>query len=138
MLFRHHDLGIELDDAWWTEAGMDGFVPSSPAYRVDAAAVGGQTLWQVTFADMAPVRRNPGVGIFNTSETKTARERVVSILRDFRRDAALYPIEVVDEPAGSPFRYKLTHGVHRLYCSLAAGFTHVPVVEGFDITAPYI
>lgn len=117
---------------------MHGFVPSATAYRVDAAMVGTQKLFHVKIDDIAPVQRNPGVGIFNNNEKLTARERVVSILRDFRNDAALYPIEAVDVPAGGPYRYKLTHGVHRLYCSLAAGFTHVPVVEGFDITAQYI
>lgn len=35
-------------------------------------------------------------------------------------------------------RYKLTAGTHRLYCSIAAGFSRVPAVEGLDITAPYI
>jgi hypothetical protein len=53
-------------------------------------------------------------------------------------DGAIPPIELVGTPAGSLFRYKLTAGTHRLYCSLAAGFTHVPAVEGIDITAEYI
>jgi hypothetical protein len=64
----------------------------------------------------------------------------LGIAFDFRRitDGAIPPIELVDTPAGSLFRYKLTAGTHRLYCSLAAGFTHVPAVEGIDITAEYI
>jgi hypothetical protein len=84
------------------------------------------------------VRRCAGVGIFNNNDKATARERVLSILHDFRAGRPLYPIEAVNEQPGGPYAFKLTHGVHRLYCSLAAGFTHVPVVEGFDITAPYI
>jgi hypothetical protein len=35
MNFTHHDLQGNLDDAWWVEAGMVGFVPASSAYRAD-------------------------------------------------------------------------------------------------------
>jgi hypothetical protein len=38
MKLYHHDLQIELDDTWWAEAGMDGFVPHNRAYRVDRGA----------------------------------------------------------------------------------------------------
>jgi G:T-mismatch repair DNA endonuclease (very short patch repair protein) len=51
---------------------------------------------------------------------------------------AIPPVEIVEMPVGGPHHHKLTAGVHRLYCSLAAGFTHVPTIEGFDITARYI
>lgn len=72
-----------------------------------------------------------GVGIFNDSEEEgTARERVLRILRGFRLDNAIPPVEIVE--GQHPHRYKLTHGAHRFYCSLAAGFTSVPTIEGFD------
>jgi hypothetical protein len=138
MIFYHHDLNIELDDAWWAEAQMAGFVPLSRAYRVDVAGAKRQRIVEARIDEVGPVRRNPGIGIFNKNDEMTARERVLRILNGFRSNAAIPPIELVDAPAGSPFRYKLTAGTHRLYCSLAAGFTHVPAVEGFDITAQYI
>jgi hypothetical protein len=138
MIFYHHDLKIELDDAWWAEAQMAHFVPPGTAYRVDLSAAKGRTVFEVPIDEIGPVRRKPSVGIFNKNDRKTARERVLCILNGFRTNAAIPPIELVDTPAGSPFRYKLTAGTHRLYCSLAAGFSHVPAVEGFDITAPYI
>jgi hypothetical protein len=138
MIFYHHDLKVELDDAWWAETQMGGFVPPGAAYRVDLGAAKGEKVFEARMDEIEPVRRKPGVGIFNTNETKTARQRVVCILSGFRTGAAIPPIELVDAPSGDRFRYKLTAGTHRLYCSLAAGFTHVPAVEGFDITAPYI
>jgi hypothetical protein len=138
MIFHHHDLTIELDDSWWVEAQMAGFVATGGTYRVDLGATKAEAVFEARIDEIGPVRRNPGVGIFNSNETKTARERVVCILKGFRKGAAIPPVELVDAPAGSPFRYKLVAGTHRLYCSLAAGFSHVPAFEGLDITAPYI
>jgi hypothetical protein len=134
MILHHHDLVIELDDAWWAEAQMTGFVPSGACYRAEPDARWGRAIFEAPIDAIGPVRRIPGVGIFNNNATATAEQRVVSILTGFRENAAIPPIELVDADRGSPFRYKLAAGTHRLYCSLAAGFTHVPAVEGFDIT----
>src|ERR1700730_11284201 len=123
MIFYHYDLMIELDDSWWAEAQMTGFVPTAAAYRVDLDAAKGGAVFEVRIDEIGPLQRNPGVGIFNNNEIKTARERVLSILKCFRTGAAIPPVELVDAPAGSPFRYKIVAGTHRLYCSLAA---HVP------------
>jgi len=66
MKFTHHGLQVELPDEWWNEAGMQGFVPTFAAYRVN------QRLFQkaraVLIKEVGPVSRNPGVGIFNDSE----------------------------------------------------------------------
>jgi hypothetical protein len=126
-------LTIELDDSWWAEAQMAGFVPSGTAYRVDQAAANGQRVFEARIAEIGPVRRNPGVGTFNDNDEMAARERVLRILNGFRGGVDIPPVELVNMPAGSPFRYKLTAGTHRLYCSLAVGFSHVPAIEGFDI-----
>lgn len=45
------------------------------------------------------------------------------------------PVEVVAAEPHSAQPLRLVHGAHRLYCSLAAGFSHVPAVFGFDINA---
>ena len=37
------------------------------------------------------------------------------------------------EPAAHPFCLK--DGVHRLYCSLAAGYTEIPAVKAFNLEA---
>lgn len=126
----HHDLRIELPDGWWAEAGMADFRPCGDAYRAANDAVPERRLFVVRIEDISPVRRGTGVGIFNDCrETgRTARERVVSILRGFRAGASLPPVEVVRTPADR-LPCKLKDGTHRLYCSLAAGFSHVPAVD---------
>ena len=135
MKIFHRNLEIELDDEWWTEAGMEGFVPQSKAYRVGLDAARAGAVFQIRADEVRPVKRNPGVGIFNDNEEASAKSRVVSIFRGFVADAAIPPVEVIPESSGSAFNYKLVAGVHRFYCSLAAGFSHVPAVKGFDINA---
>lgn len=111
------------------------FAPLARAYAVDSRAVGDRSIFEVSIEDVREVKRHRGVGVFNDSEEASARERVVSILRGFMAGAKIPPVEVVCEPPGSRYRYKLVNGTHRFYCSLAAGFSHVPAVKGFDINA---
>ena len=132
MELKHHELTVQFSDDWWAEAGMIGFKPSSAAYRSDPGAFPARQIFEVRIDEIGPVQRAPNVGIFNDSPKATARERVVAILQGFRSGAAIPPVEVVEAASSGAHPYKLVHGSHRLYCSLAAGFTHVPAVEGFD------
>jgi hypothetical protein len=132
MIFNHHDQRIELPDEWWEAAGMAGFKPTHAAYPTDAKLTDGKQIFDVKILDVRPVQRNPGVGIFNDGEEGTAKERVTSLLRGFRVGSLIRPVEVVQEPAASRYRFKLVAGAHRFYCSLAVGFTHVPAIKGFD------
>ena len=134
MTFKHHDVEVELDDTWRAEAGMQGFIPRAPSYRTTAGAEHRGPVLSIRIDEMPPVRRAPGVGVFNTDrETgRSPRERVVSICRAFRDDVALPPVEVLSLESTDTYRYRLVHGAHRFYCSIAAGFTHVPAVLGFD------
>ena len=134
MILIHHDLQIELLDEWWVAAGMKDFRLSGTAYRVDISANPNQTVYEVRIEDVVPVHRAQGVGIFNNDmETGlTAQERTVSILQGFRSNAAFKPVEVKRLPSTETHKYKLLDGTHRFYCSLAAGFTCVPAVVGFD------
>ena len=110
---------------------MPGFVPLFKAYRVNHSLF--QNVLEVPLEYVGPVSCNAGVGIFSGSEEEgSARERVLRILRGFRFDDAIPPVEIVEGQAGYPYRYKLVHGAHRFYCSLAAGFKCVPSIEGFD------
>jgi len=106
MKFTHHGLQVELSDEWWNEAGMRGFVPTFTAYRVNQKLF--QNVREVLIKDVGPVSRNPGVGIFNDCEEEgcSARERVVRILRGFRFDNAIPPVEIVEGQAGYPHRSK--------------------------------
>ena len=138
MICTHHDLTIELDDAWWRDAGMTEFVPSARTFRPDLESAKGEKVFEARLDEVAPLRRKSGVGIFNNNEEATARERVVRLLKGFRNGDAIPPVELVPDMTFNGCRFKLTHGSHRFYCSLAAGFSHVPAIIGFDITAPYI
>jgi hypothetical protein len=133
MKLYHHDIEIELDDTWWAEAEMNSFTPTANTYRVNIEAANGRNIFEIRIDEVRPVSRNPGIGIFNDNAEASARNRVVSILSGFRAGSAIPPVETVTEAEGSNFRYKLVAGTHRFYCSLAAGFSHVPVIEGFDI-----
>lgn len=134
MKFFHYDLEIQLDDGWWTESGMEGFVPTGTAYRVDPDQANGKSIMEIRIDEISPVRRNPGTSIFNDGSDGegSAKNRVVRILRGFVAKDKIPPVEVVPVPSGNNYRFKLTHGVHRLYCSLASGYSHVPAVQGFD------
>jgi hypothetical protein len=134
MNITHHGLQIELDDAWWDEAGMRGFVPTRRTYRWQQPLNKENPVREVRIENVGPVNRAPGVGVFNDDayEGITAHDRVVKILRGFRSGDVFPPIEIVEAAPGYGHRYRLVHGTHRMYCSLAAGFSHVPVVNGFD------
>ena len=137
MKLYHHDLFVcELDDAWWEEAGMEGFVPKNPAYRSDPNQAEGEEILEININEVKPVFRHRGLKIFNDSnEYGTAKTRVIRILRWFIADTAIEPVKIAREPAGSDYPYRLLHGAHRFYCSVAAGFTHVPAIFSFDINA---
>jgi hypothetical protein len=124
---------VELPDEWWNEAGMQDFVRAASSYRVKLAGCSGQQVFDIQTRDVAPVRRAPTVSIFNDDRETglTARQRV-AILRAFSSDTPLPPVKVVHIPAGGVHTYKLVSGVHRFYCSLAAGFSSVPATGGFD------
>lgn len=132
MIIVHHGLEVVLPDFWWRDAGMENFAPSSPAYCSHLSDTS-QQVFEICISDIGPVERSPGIGIFNDNHEATARDRVVRILIGFRSGSSIPPVEIVEEPAGSAHRFKLTSGCHRFYCSLAASFTHVPAVRGSDI-----
>jgi hypothetical protein len=123
----HHDLMTDLNDEWWTEVGMHSFVPRSRAYRsIDRHAI------EVRIAEIGPISsQRQSIGIFrgNADMGISARERVLKILWGFRCGEAIPPVQVVEGNAGYGYKYRLTDGVHRLYLSIAAGFTHVPTIK---------
>jgi hypothetical protein len=124
---RHHDLVTDLDDEWWAEAGMEGFVPTRQSYRTDQDAT------EVSIVDIGPVGTVRQLHrIFRESpDGVPARDRALKILQGFRRGEAIPPVEVTEGDEGYGHKFKLTNGTHRLYLSIAAGFTHVPTIKGF-------
>jgi hypothetical protein len=131
MKIYHHDLLIELDDDWWAEADMARFFATSRAYRAPIF-YRGKWVHEVSIQEVGPVHRTDNASVFNDSlEEGSARERVLRLLRGFRANHTIPPIEVALAKPEYGYRYKLLNGSQRLYCSLAARFTHIPVVE-FD------
>jgi len=135
MRFLHHDFAFELSNEWWAEAGMQGFVPLSFSYRVDPQAFPGRSVYEVRIDAVAPVRRHLSHGVFNDDvETGLgAKDRVMNILQGFLTNAIIPPVETLSLPSDARHKYRLKHGAHRFYLSIAAGFTHVPVVNGVDL-----
>ena len=135
MTVSHHGVGTALPDEWWAAAGMSNFVLSATAYRCDQAQAGGLRVCLIPIADIEPVHRAPGVPVFNDSieEGISARERVERILRAFVANDALPPVELAKQ-AGR-YHFRLRAGLHRLYCSIAAGFTEIPAVKALDLKA---
>jgi hypothetical protein len=125
MKLIHHDIEIEISDEWWAEAGMEGFVRKCGAYYVDQGMY--PKVREVSIEDVGPVYRAHNVPILT-------RERVICVLRGFRAGASIPPVQIV-VARSTPHMYKLTDGTHRLYCSLAAGFSNIPAVDGFDWNA---
>jgi hypothetical protein len=56
-------------------------------------------------------------------------------LLGFVRNVELPPVELLRQTNPGPYPFCLKNGVHRLYCSLAAGYTHIPAVKAFDLEA---
>ena len=130
MRFQHLNVEFELPDEWWQEAGMQTFVAPNRTYITSTHKA---SILEVPIEDLAPVLRKGSHGVFNDSpEFGSAHERVVCILRGFIEDVPLPPVEVARLASISPPRYKLIHGAHRPYCSIAAGYSHIPAVEVDD------
>ena len=123
----HRDFKFELSDEWWDEAGMRGFIPAQKSYYADLKAFLGWTVYEIRVDEVEPVRRQLSHGVFNDdAETgRSAKDRVLDILRGFTNGAAIPPVDVI-QVQGADYRYKLTHGAHRFYCSVAAGFSYIP------------
>jgi hypothetical protein len=118
---------FSLLTSWWTESGMDRFERRSQSYRFVPAA----DISLVAIEDIAPTkmekRRHLGHGGF-------CPQRMTNILRAFASNIELPPIDVVDvERWHCPYKYIIgggeSGGVHRFYASVAAEFSHIPMVR---------
>ena len=111
---------------------MEGFQPSQPSYNVNTAGVL-LPIRIIGVDDVAPVWRELSHGVFNDHPVSgTARLRVTSILKALRGGVPLPPIEVVRNESTSEHPFKMHHGVHRLYCSIAGGFSAIPSIDVTD------
>lgn len=138
MLVETDNYKFELDDSWINESVFNSSVISTQHYKADKNKANDKEVLFISISDIYPKIRGNGVPIFNDGEVegvlKTAKERTVSILKAIMSNSALPPVEVVDLNEGG-YKYKLVHGSHRLHCSIAAGFTQIPAIYGFDINS---
>ncbi len=115
-------LPIVLDDAWWAKAGMESFQARRRHYN----PLEQDGLRIVEISRIQPRLRARG---FN-------ERRLMRILKGFKRDDKIPPIHVTQaaeaatgEALPDPgYPYRVQDGFHRYFCSLAAGFTHIPVI----------
>ena len=114
---------FEIPDAWWREAGMPAFQPTSPSYawRPDPE----RPTLPVVCIPIARVRR----GARTREGGDFDRARMTDVLRGIARGDRIPPVAVMPlPPEGQPFTHRLYSGFHRFSASIAAGYTHVPVV----------
>jgi hypothetical protein len=131
MQFLHCDFAFDLDDEWWAAAGMNGWKRPSRSYCIDVNQF--PDAYEVRVVDVEPVRRKLRYGVFNDdAETGLpARDRVINILRGFVEGTSIPPVHVLKLNPGGAHIYRLTHGAHRFYLSIAAGYAHVPAILGY-------
>ena len=138
MRFKHHDIEYVLPDEWWNEAGMQTEALNGRSYSGGPSPWPNLAVFELDINDVEPMVRQASHGVFNdNTEFGTAHDRVVRILRGFCEQSPIPPIQVSRLHSALPPRYKLIHGAHRLYCAIAAGYSHVPAVEVVDFFGTY-
>lgn len=118
MVFSIGEVSFEIPDEWWIEAGMPGYVSRSSAY------VPAETRRPVILAPLTAIeipRRTPGLPGLD-------RGRTVRTLRGIVEGRPLPPVPA-EELVGERHLYMLRDGFHRFHVSVAAGFTHMPIVK---------
>ena len=123
------DIQFDLPDDWWQISGMTGFRPLSNAYRFSS-----DPRWPtqvVPITQIQPPVRDAGV-------VGLSGARTIDILKGFVADTPLPPAPVHTPPGAALDRYWVRDGYHRYYCSIAAGFSCLPVavMPYFDIRDP--
>jgi hypothetical protein len=122
--FSSRRFAFEIPDAWWTAAGMVGFVAKRAAYRAGPPDNPDLATIVLLVDGIAVTPRGPGVPDFG-------RDRMVSVLEAIRLDAELPPIWITEASDGRG--HVLYHGRHRLAASIAVGFPEVPAVIVRDL-----
>ncbi|GMO47821.1 hypothetical protein BwSF12_54910 [Bradyrhizobium ottawaense] len=117
---------FDIPDDWWRFAEMERFQPSPGGYYPYKLRPQND-VEIVSIAEVEPPRRNPGVPMLK-------KFKMMPVLFAFQSpECALPPVEVYCATSG-PYRFTVHNGFHRFYGSMAAGYTHLPVLvcEPFD------
>ena len=96
---------------WWNEVGMPAFERQSPYYLWDALP---ELFVRIDAIEPPPMDYE---GLDHV--------RMVSVLHAIVSRTALPPVEVEELSLGD-YHYRLHHGAHRFFASVAVGFTLIP------------
>jgi hypothetical protein len=122
MMYCSQWFTFKIPDAWWDAAGMRDFKADRRVYRQslqnNAASEDATIIMLVD--NIGPGPRDPAMSIFK-------RYRMIRVLRAFRLDHAMSPIEVI-KANGQSYTHTLYRGRHRLAASIAVGYPLVPAV----------
>jgi hypothetical protein len=126
--FEHSGVVFDIPAQWWVDTGMVGFKPSERWYRPGPSEPGFSLeegpILILRIGDVAP----PEVDLDSSGMLRGTTE-VLRLLRSIRRGDAIPPIQVVKLRPGTTHTHRILHGAHRFYCSVGAGFSHVPAIE---------
>lgn len=95
MKCNHHQLSFELEDSWLEISNMKLFKPKQLHYNY-ANQIDDREVYIVDITDIAPcIQRSILKGVFCDKNTQlSGKERVVSILKGFRDNSRMQPIEI--------------------------------------------
>jgi hypothetical protein len=107
---------FEIPDHWWNFAEMNDF---SRGDRTAYSYYSAPEIQEIPIATIKPPSRSPDIALFQ-------KHRLVPILFAFQSLAALPAIEIQELHNHADYEFKVYHGCHRYYASVAAGFTSLP------------
>ncbi len=128
MLFQlpTQNRSFEIPDDWWHFAEMERFAVSPGGYYPYANCAD-EDIVIVSLDEVEPPLRNLGI-------TLLKKAKLMPVLFAFNSpECALPPIEVHTNAPG-PYKFTVHNGFHRFYGSVAAGYTHLPVVVRVPFT----
>jgi hypothetical protein len=118
---------FEVPDDWWRFAEMERFGVSPGAFFPYANRAD-EDIVIVSIDEVEPPLRNPGVALLK-------KYKLLPVLFAFNSpECALPPIEVHAQATPGPYKFTVHNGFHRYYGSVAAGYTHLPVIVRVPFT----
>jgi hypothetical protein len=117
---------FEIPDEWWAFAEMQRFSPSPGGYYPYKLRPANDVVI-VSIDEVEPPRRNPGTALLK-------KFKLMPVLFAFQSPECALPAIEVHSLADGPCRYTVHNGFHRYYGSIAARYTHLPVI----VCAPFV
>lgn len=114
-----NDRVFEIPDEWWSFVELNSAVPRRseyyPYWSNDDVQI-------VPLSEIEPPQRVGGLAPFK-------KYKLVPVLLAFQSpECDLPPIQVTEQES-SDYRFRVMNGFHRFYSSVAAGYSHIPVIR---------